>query len=452
MPAGRFRSRASARASDDPSPGWPTRAAARVGLLAIALSSVEPLTGLSVRPARAARGSAAPAPPRARCDLAGKPPQMSLREVGAALKSPRSNTITAARPNEAGEWDPPGRRGPSLRPAFPAAAAALRVARELSPVMAGRLPPARRRPRRARVRLPPRPLATCRPTRIGSGRPQRTAEPPLLAPGLQPIAPLRGALVVANALAGRDQVAAGQAGQDPIGHLAGQHPALTSSSSLKAVGRAAAVTRANPRSARPTISWSTARSACPIRTASAARFSASSGSPSSRSANAPRRSASHALSVASGGPPKAAGPLEPTTRDRLLAAERRRVPGEPYGHPRRAEGIVTIVDSRGRRVPARRRRCRRGRATRPQAPDLRAPRGSPRFAANARRRPGAPGQSPRPSAARPAARSSRGRGAVTRLRRESEVLAMGDPWRLPVPRGSWLHATIPDRHVDWEEP
>src|SRR5712671_1413042 len=36
-------------------------------------------------------------------------------------------------------------------------------------------------------------------------------------------------------------------------------------------------------------------------------------------------------------------PLEPPVRDRLLAAERRRIPGEPDRHPRRSQAIVALT-------------------------------------------------------------------------------------------------------------
>ena len=36
-------------------------------------------------------------------------------------------------------------------------------------------------------------------------------------------------------------------------------------------------------------------------------------------------------------------PLEPPVRNRLLAPERRRVPGEPDGHPRRSQAVVALT-------------------------------------------------------------------------------------------------------------
>src|SRR6185295_14102604 len=36
-------------------------------------------------------------------------------------------------------------------------------------------------------------------------------------------------------------------------------------------------------------------------------------------------------------------PLEPPVRNRLLAPERRGIPGEPYGHPRRAQAVVALT-------------------------------------------------------------------------------------------------------------
>ncbi len=36
-------------------------------------------------------------------------------------------------------------------------------------------------------------------------------------------------------------------------------------------------------------------------------------------------------------------PLEPSVRNRLLAPERRRIPGEPDGHPRRAQAVVALT-------------------------------------------------------------------------------------------------------------
>ena len=71
---------------------------------------------------------------------------------------------------------------------------------------------------------------------------------------LRPIAPLHGALVVVDALARGDQVAAGEADQHPIAHLAGEHGGVDLVELLQALGDAPAVTRAKPCSARPTIS------------------------------------------------------------------------------------------------------------------------------------------------------------------------------------------------------
>ena len=58
----------------------------------------------------------------------------------------------------------------------------------------------------------------------------------------------------------------------------------------------------------------------------------------------PLRSASQACSVAvRTALQQPMGPLEPAVRDRLLAAERRGVPGEPDGHPRRAQAVVALA-------------------------------------------------------------------------------------------------------------
>ena len=58
----------------------------------------------------------------------------------------------------------------------------------------------------------------------------------------------------------------------------------------------------------------------------------------------PLRSASHACSVASGrSVQQPMSPLQPPVRNRLLAPERRRIPGEPDGHPRCPQAIVALT-------------------------------------------------------------------------------------------------------------
>ena len=117
-------------------------------------------------------------------------------------------------------------------------------------------------------------------------------------------------------------------------------------------------------------------------------------------------------------------PLEPAVRNRLLAAERRRIPGEPHGHPRRAQAIVALAIEAIRAFAD----------VEDDVGQIEPPGGEPQTferlgillvcsdASNARR---AACQSPRSSAARPASRPSDGSIGVTRSRRGAWVFTVG---------------------------
>ena len=84
------------------------------------------------------------------------------------------------------------------------------------------------------------------------------------------------------------------------------------------------------------------------------------------------------------------GPLEPPVRNGLLAPERRRIPGEPDGHPRRAQAVVALTIEAIRTFADVEHDVGHDRATRRRAPDLRVPRDFPRSRAIFRTRGGPP--------------------------------------------------------------
>ena len=125
-------------------------------------------------------------------------------------------------------------------------------------------------------------------------------------------------------------------------------------------------------------------------------------------------------------------PLQPAVRNRLLAPERRRIPGDPDRHPRRAQAVVALaIDA-----------IRAFADVEHDVGQIEPPGGepeaferlgmSPRLQrrSNARR---AACQSPRPSAARPASRPLGGLIGVTRSRRESWVFTAVSPAQITTP-------------------
>ena len=179
---------------------------------------------------------------------------------------------------------------------------------------------------------------------MGAAHGKQRPESPLRAEGLEAIAPLHRALVVVDALTGGNQVAAGEADQHPIAHFARQHRGVDLVQLLKAFGDAAggharkAVQRASDHFVvhRPERLSNPHGFGCEffrlVRVSIVEQ----------REDAAPQRKPGMFCRIRTA-LEEPMGPLEPPVRNRLLAPERRRIPGEPDGHPRRSQAVVAFT-------------------------------------------------------------------------------------------------------------
>ena len=161
---------------------------------------------------------------------------------------------------------------------------------------------------------------------------------------LEPVAPLHRALIVANALARGNQVTAGETDQHPIAQFAGQHRGVHLVQFLKTLrdstGRHArkAVERASNHLVihRPERLTDPHGVRCEffrfLRVSIVEQGEDTSPQRQPRMFCRIRKTLQQAMC-----------PLQPPVRNCLLAPERRRVPGEPDGHPRRSEAVVAFT-------------------------------------------------------------------------------------------------------------
>ena len=174
----------------------------------------------------------------------------------------------------------------------------------------------------------------------GKERPQS----PLRAERLEAIAPLDRALVIADALAGGDQIAAGDPDHDPVGHFTGQHGGVHLVELLQSFGHAPG---RHPREA-------VERTSDHLEVGGAERVPDS--NRFGRELLGPPRIAivEQRKDAAAQREPRvfrgfgtaleeAMRALQPTVCHRVLAAERRRVPGQPHRNPRGSERIVALA-------------------------------------------------------------------------------------------------------------
>ena len=221
-------------------------------------------------------------------------------------------------------------------------------------------------------------------------------QPPLPAVFLDAVAPLDGAAVIADAIAGADQIAAGERDQQAVGQLAGENRRADLVELAQSLGDAPRRDERESVAARVRPSRSRSRRS-PARCGWLRRASASaaSGSPSSSSAKTAARAARNACSGESGCPSSSrrarwSQPLATPSSPRNAALSQ-----AIQTATRAAETLIAAAaigaDTRAR---ANRTRRPRDRATTPPGRDLRAPRAFPRPSAVVRR-PAAPAARPR---------------------------------------------------------
>ncbi len=184
---------------------------------------------------------------------------------------------------------------------------------------------------------------------LGPAHGEQRPESPALAEGLETIAPLHRPLVVADALAGGNQVAAGEADHRAIAHLAGEHGGVDAVELAKAFRD---MTRGHARKAVQRASDHfvvdrAERLANPHglggKRLSRVRIAIVEQREDPASQRQPRMFGRVGMAVQD-----PAGLLEPSVGDRLFTAERGGVPGEPDRHPRRAEAVVALsIDAIG---------------------------------------------------------------------------------------------------------
>jgi len=172
---------------------------------------------------------------------------------------------------------------------------------------------------------------------------KQRAESPFRAPRLEPIAPLHGAIEIMNPLAGGDEVAAGQADENPIGHLAGKHSGIDLVELPKAVGDVSAgdAGEAVKRATDHLVVHGSDSLSDPHRFRRQLlrflRISIIQKRKDTCPQRQPRVLRRIGLSFK-----ETACALEPAAGHGLLAAKSRGVPGKPHGHARSGRAIVAL--------------------------------------------------------------------------------------------------------------